>query len=431
MDKELEAAVQFFKNERAYGKLFQLFRKKYESLGRIGGTVSTQPFSHDELDEIGRFFGLPGEQLQLKGRIGLLHFEEQLSFTRFSSIALKELLDAYFGEVIISKKEQQLANEEKLRTFFTTQYEHFPHIAFWLQFIYEQRTEGRWMIRMAETNEALFITYAQTLHRAFQSLPKKVERLPMFSQRMTGDPHAFDLNRDLGRMFIHLLAVHRFEQGMTDEIEFATTTEEINELLESYQIYRDDLLNFVTCANLIAETANGIHPVWEAAATENSVQIVPLRELITIEKVQPASGNIVWIVENSGVCSTLLDQVPTAPIVCTNGQFTLASLLLMDLLVESGCIIYYSGDFDPEGLGMAQRLVERYREAIELWHMDLESYRQTNPIKELTQERLEKLHHIHDERLIEVAEEMRKIGKAGYQEALVDFMLEDVMEVSN
>src|SRR5690606_16173925 len=108
---------------------------------------------------------------------------------------------------------------------------------------------------------------------------------------------------------------------------FVTTTEEINELLESYQIYRDDLLNFVTCANLIAKTVNGIHPVWEAAAIENSVQIVPLRELIAIEKVRPTVGNKVWIVENSGVCSTLLDHELTAPIICTNGQFTLASLM--------------------------------------------------------------------------------------------------------
>ncbi|MFD0954275.1 DUF2399 domain-containing protein [Virgibacillus natechei] len=98
-------------------------------------------------------------------------------------------------------------------------------------------------------------------------------------------------------------------------------------MLQHYHIYRDDLLNFVTCANFCAEKTDGsVHPVWKAAAECNTVQNLPLRELVSLDRVYPAKGNDVWIVENSGVCSTLLDYEPAIPIICTNGQFKLPQI---------------------------------------------------------------------------------------------------------
>src|SRR5690606_29392678 len=132
----------------------------------------------------------------------------------------------------------------------------------------------------------------------------------------TGDPHAFDLEQDLGKVFLHVLTVH--SKSGEEAIIVPSGTEEINELLQRYHIYRDDLLNFVTCANLYADRSDGeIHPVWSAAVACHSVQIVPLRELVNLKNIYPIKGNDVWIVENSGVCSAILDQVPNAPIICT------------------------------------------------------------------------------------------------------------------
>src|SRR5699024_4784846 len=104
MDKELQDAVSFFNSETAYKKLFREFKKKYESLGRIGGTVPTRLFTEDELEVIGSFFGIPGSKMAAKGSISIEGFERQLENTRFSDIGLKQLLDAFFGEEIISNK---------------------------------------------------------------------------------------------------------------------------------------------------------------------------------------------------------------------------------------------------------------------------------------------------------------------------------------
>lgn len=426
MSNQLEEAVQFFKSEKAYHKLFLLFRDKYESLGRIGGTVKISTFSFEELMEIGPFFGLPGEQLVAKGSISFVDFEKQLAKTKFSSVSLKSLLDAYFGEVMTSKKEQEEIGAAQLRDFLREQQEQFPELKFWLSFLLDYKKEGRWIIQLAEQDRARFKDLIAKLHSAWITLPEEAERLPIFSQRITGDPHAFDLQQDLGKMFIHLLSAWQAKRTEQETFEIAASTEDINRLLQNHQIYRDDLLNFVTCANLIAETTSGVHPVWKAAAQEQTVQIVPLRELVSFTDVYPVKGKTVWMVENSGVCATLLDYEPSAPMICTNGQFTLATLTLLDLLAKNGCTLYYASDFDPEGLGMAQRLLDRYPEAVSLWHMDQSGYKKSRPTKILSAERLEKLNSLTDEGLVSVAKEMKSSGKAGYQEALIEEMCSDI-----
>lgn len=94
-------------------------------------------------------------------------------------------------------------------------------------------------------------------------------------------------------------------------------------------------------------------------------------------------------------------------------------------LTASGCRIYYAGDFDPEGLAMAVRLLERHPGNVQLWRMDLNSYVESVSSVEL-EERLGKLNNISDPIVAELIEEMNRIGKAGYQEALLEKMAGDL-----
>ncbi|MFD1362162.1 TIGR02679 family protein [Lentibacillus salinarum] len=420
MANVLQEAVAFFKTEKAYQTLFKQFKKKYESLGRIGGTVPVRLFTDDELEVIGGFFGIPGHQLAEKGRISVAAFEKQLADTRFGDIGLKPLLDGYFGEAVMSKKQRQEEKEAALRRFVSSLTTTYPAIEFWFDYLMENSGDTRWIWAMIDKTPDDFVVAVGRLDTAYRHLPESPERLPMFSSRITGDPHVFDLNRDTGKLWLHLLAV-------AADTSVPTSTEAINELLQDYNIYRDDLLNYVTCSGLLAEEEAGIHPVWKASVERNTVQIVPIRELIKLTTIYPFNGADVWIVENSGVCATLLDHKPDVPIVCTNGQFTLAALMLLDRLAESGCVLHYAGDFDPEGLGMAQRLLDRYPVAsMQLWHMDADAYVASNPVKALPEERLEKLKKIGHPALEEVVDVMWKTGKAGYQEAVVERMKEDI-----
>ncbi|GAA0589958.1 TIGR02679 domain-containing protein [Virgibacillus siamensis] len=420
MEKQLQEAAAFFKNEPAYQKLFHGFRKKYESLGRIGGTVPTKKFTDAELEVIAAFFGSAPGQMRKRNSISITAFKNQLAQTRFGDVNMKDLLDVYFGQTIISRKEQHVVKEARVNELFKVLQERYPVLTFWFTFLHGESTEGRWVRVLAEKEPAKLAAMMENLAAAFTNLPDEPERLPMFSQRITGDPHAFDLHTDLGRLLLSVMAINQ-------DMSVPSTTETTNELLQHFHIYRDDLLNFVTCSGLTAVKNGAPHPVWKAAVEENTVQIVPLRELTSLERVHPANGVDVWAVENSGVCAALLDHQPDAPIICTNGQFTLAALLLLDRLTATGSIVHYAGDFDPEGLGMVQRLLKRYPQGqIQPWHMNQAGYVESNPVKELSAERLEKLKRITHPELIEVARKMQEVGKAGYQEALVERMIRDM-----
>jgi hypothetical protein len=63
----------------------------------------------------------------------------------------------------------------------------------------------------------------------------------------------------------------------------------------------------------------------------------------------------------------------------------------MDMLAAEGTIIYYSGDFDPEGLLIADRLCARYGEQLRLWRYTPQDYEKAISAKVLNVVRLKKL----------------------------------------
>ncbi|MFD1032767.1 TIGR02679 family protein [Metaplanococcus flavidus] len=414
-----QQAVDYFSAEKVYKKLFAMFVGKVESFGRIGGAVKLDNFNDKELEPVALFFGTSVSALKKKNTISLISFEKQLQKTKFEGVRLHELLEIYFGEAIYSKKEvkdsKREAEDKKLGELKVS----YPSLTSYFTYLSKRNSDSHWIIRLVTTDD--FTRAVGNLAEASRKMPEKYERLPFFSQRISGNPHTFDLATVTGKLLIHWL---QFEQNGSGAP--PSHTEAVNELLLSCKILRDDITNFVSFSNLLGKQQGRVHPVWKAAMETESVINVPLRELLKIDHVAPATGKKVYIVENSGVFSSLLDIVPNAPLVCTHGQFKLAGLKLVDLLANSGCEIYYAGDFDPEGVAMAVRLLERLPENVRLWRMDVDSYKESLPSVELG-ERLGKLTNIMHPLVVELVSEMNRIGKAGYQEALLEKMAGDLV----
>jgi len=351
--------------------------------------------------------------------VTLRAFEKKLQTTKFEGVTLFDLLEAYFKEALVTKQEAlaQLEGQraERFRELTLT----YPSLGFWFIYIEQKSSDTHWINRMLGTDR--FDRYCRQLTQALDGLPLDYERLPVFGQRILGNPHVFDRTTDLGKLLIHALHIKRGQVGAPP-----SDTERVNELLLEFKLLRDDITNFVTCANVTAEREGTEHPMWHGAAAMHSVLNVPMRELLNVDRVRPSRGHTVWIVENSGVFSSLLDDVPDAPLVCTHGQFKLAAYRLLDMLVASGCQLKYAGDFDPEGLQMASRLKQRYGDRLDYWCMGLESYVASEPSVELDEERLVKLGRITDIELQHVVEEMKRVKKAGYQEALLETMTKDM-----
>lgn len=77
------------------------------------------------------------------------------------------------------------------------------------------------------------------------------------------------------------------------------------------------------------------------------------------------------------VFSYLMEQVQgkNVSLLCTSGQPRYAALKLISLIVQSGIPIYYSGDLDPDGIGIADRLWQRFGNRIQFFGMSPEDYR--------------------------------------------------------
>jgi uncharacterized protein (TIGR02679 family) len=418
MTEDLKAALAYFTNQSVYPKLFKVFREKFESYGRLSGAVKIDRYTEDELQELALFIGISEDALRKKKTLKLIQFEQALKATNLGNVTLLEILEAYYKESFVSKKDkaqQQLDEENSRMSNWRIAYH---ELADWFDVVEARTMDVQWILRLMRESD--FEQKLSVLNDAIRLLPSDYVRLPFFSQRVTGNPHTFDLHTVAGKLLLHVLRVNSREMAST-----LSSTEEVNELLLKHYILRDDLSNDVSVANVIGYTNDTVHPMWQVACETKSAWNVPLREVLKVDKVHPAIGNRVYIVENSGVFSTLLDAEEEVPLVCTHGQFKLAALKVMDMLVIAGAELYYAGDFDPEGLNMAQRLLDRYPEACYLWRMDVDSYNASRPTGDITN-RLNKLASIQHPLLMPIADQMKQSGRAGYQEALLEKYVVDL-----
>ncbi|MGM9950035.1 MAG: TIGR02679 family protein [Lysinibacillus sp.] len=399
----------------AFRKLFELFKKKYYSMGSMRGTVSLESFQMDEIEEIAGFLAVSPIQLKRKGKVSLSQFEEKLQTSAFADYTLVQLVEAVLNEELTTKgqvQSERLQTEEEFVMQLRLLLKELPD---WLGQILKKLPDSRfiWQQRAAILPDIKLVAQAVT-----NRLPEgKFERLPIFAQRTTGNPHAFDAQTLGGKLLLHAA----YSLHGTDAA-YPKTTEERVELLATLGVVQDDLWNFVTCQGLRAFYQERAHPVWEASIQEQAVLNVPMRELLRIDRVEPAEGTCVWVVENSGVASTLMDEQPHAPIICTHGQLRLASWHLLDLL-DKDVTIYYSGDLDPEGLLIAERLVKRYGRRVVLWRMDEACY-EMGLAEPLSDTRLVKLQNVSI--VPSLVARMRQERRAAYQEAWLPLLVGDI-----
>jgi len=435
----LKEALQYFRQSPALERLLELFREKYYSLGRVGGKVRLDGLGDEERESLG---GLLGREIGQHDEVyvSAQEMEKALGQTRFASISLQDLVFAFAGGAVLSSREEKERYKAEKDRFFGELIQEcdFMEGRTWLEHI-RQKGIGNRSVKQAydRDRDRLRRQLIQVL-QALREVPCSYERLPVFAARITGDPHGFDLDAETGKLLLsalQYLSRNREEKTYSWELSYA----EKGELLASFGIIRDDILNFVPCTGLLAYENNEEKTpllAWKYACTEQVVLNVPLREITRLGSVEPAlqsasspGEKVVFVVENAGVFSAILDQFAGCshpPLVCTYGQFNLAALMLLDLLIQGGCRIFYSGDFDPEGLQMAQQLLRRYGDSAVPWRYAPGDYRNSSPPKPLSPGALKKLQSVTEANLLLVKKEIIAMGKAGYQEQIIPALVEDI-----
>ncbi|GAB6171200.1 hypothetical protein JCM15765_06780 [Paradesulfitobacterium aromaticivorans] len=462
MDEYLvREAVAFFRAEPGFQRLIEKIIKKYQSLGRLGGTVVLTNLKPSEKEALGGFLRRDLMR-QDSVSISVDRFNEALGQTKFAPISPLKLLEEFKGGSLLTRSESSLMRERERREVIIRLQQRFndPWCQRWLGLIADKHPSTRWLWAYYEQNPSLFAHWMENALNALSTLhaSTKFQRLPVLARSVTQDPHGFDQGTEQGRLLINALtllwlqeqsspmkdAEANLQQSAEDSLDQTAevslhSSEVLTEIFLHFGLLRDDILNFSTCAGIIGLDAKGV-PVrlWQEAYLQKAVLNLPLREVVKVERFavgERCADQVIYVVENSGVFSALLDYwdetrgaEPYPAFVCMHGQAKLATLLLLDKLVAEGVTLWYSGDFDPEGLLIAERLFLRYPGKVRLWRYTVEAYRLALSHKRISDPRLKQLRKIKCGEFQRLAQEIEHTGRAGYQEGILELLEEDLIQ---
>ncbi|MGN0335782.1 MAG: TIGR02679 domain-containing protein [Lachnospiraceae bacterium] len=431
--------IEYFREKPVFDRLLRGFRKKYASYGSFAGTVVLQNVTREDIENLEGFF-----QRNYHGQksvsVSAERFEKAFRNSKYGKMTPKELLELYFGEEMTGKGEQKREEERR-----------------WLRML-EQMLEryagtpaGRWICGLKSAAEerleekslkADMSAYLMKRYRESGKNPEEMQKilhlasevinhfpyrqgnreyLAMFAAMLTGNPHAFDEGTRDGKL-LSLLAQWNVE-NRKKEIEKSEIFPAMHRqrLYLAVGILKDDISNYAMVSGILAWKKNGeIHMGMDGFGREGDMVQVPLSVIAGWERVECPEQTI-YIVENPSVYAMLCGKWRgKRACMCMNGQPRLSSVLMLDLLAEAGVKVYYAGDFDPEGLLIAQKIRQYYGGEFEYWHMSKQVYEKSRSEEQLSQRRRKMLERITDPELAETAEAVAKNGLAGYQENVWD-----------
>ena len=428
---EINEAVEYFKKKPVYEKLFNEFKKKYESHGKIGGIAVLTGLSTGDKEDISGFL-MKDFTSEEEVRVSAKLFEKALLKSRFSSLTTLDILTHYFGIKLRTNKEKSEEDEGKRAEYLAelTEYTDKAYIKEWLTGVFCTGADGAVVIARsynADKNELKIIL--QKLIKAIPMLPyfqggKKKELLAVFAAQAAGNPHFFDDNTLAGNLLTAFLRDY-FRFGYEDDLSEA---ENRSKVLFKAGLIKDTLSNDVIAYGIRGRCVDGsLHQGMEGFLHQKEPVKLSLLTLANLEEIFTNSvDRRVYIVENPAVFSILISRFPEKSFICSYGQIRRAVFMLLDLF-DKNTVFSYAGDFDPEGLLIAERLKKRYGERLIFWKYETDIYLKYMSEEKLTKQRIKKLDGVRDAALLKIAELMREEGRAAYQESMLEEYLNSPM----
>ena len=428
---EINEAVEYFKKKPVYEKLFNEFKKKYESHGKIGGIAVLTGLSTGDKEDISSFL-MKDFTSEEEVRVSAKLFEKALLKSRFSSLTILDIITHYFGIKLRTNKEKSEEDVGKRAEYLAelTGYTDKAYIKEWLTGVFCTGADGAVVIARsynADKNELKIIL--QKLIKAIPMLPyfqggKKKELLAVFAAQAAGNPHFFDDNTLAGNLLTAFLRDY-FRFGYEDDLSEA---ENRSKVLFKAGLIKDTLSNDVIAYGIRGRCVDGsLHQGMEGFLHQKEPVKLSLLTLANLEETFTNSvDRRIYIVENPAVFSILTSRFPEKAFICSYGQIRRAVFMLLDLF-NKNTVFSYAGDFDPEGLLIAERLKKRYGDRLAFWKYEPDIYLKYMSEEKLTNQRIKKLDGVRDAALLKIAELMREEGRAAYQESMLEEYLNSPM----
>lgn len=336
--------------------------------GRIQLAVS--PANLAALADLMGWKQMPGGARTDQVAIRLAELDARLRASRFGT-GLLDVLEADRGPL-----RTRVHERDQARSAWTLQLQRIADAApaeasvqAWISGLDSDGPGARRYRRAYGEDAAAAAAAALAVARALAALPANGQLLAVFAAEITGDPHAFDAPRLAGRLLLAAL-----EERPSGSLEGLSAVQAREFLLSQVGLAVDGVSSTVLIANL----PGSHHPVLAAMSEHGGGWPLPLQALQGLQ-FDGCTGRPLYVVENPPVFAYLQRAAQPLPplerpaLVCTAGFPSAAGIRLLDALAKGGFVLNYGGDFDVNGLTIAEGLQRRYP-ALKPWRMAPEDY---------------------------------------------------------
>ena len=462
-DELREACLAYFRSMPVFERLLSQFCEKYRSYGCFCGSARLNIRSEDEREALEGFFARSYHN-QKTATISAQAFRRALEHTRFVELSPEEILEAFAGAPLSGKRAEESRRKACIARCWKAaigQQEAYADCEASRQLLHELRAVAEKeepaissedvpsigaidnTAHTCTSEEAVTALYRQLmsgrqelvenkllcaltedLHilvRALEILnrlcvEKRYQYLPVFAAVLFGDPHRLDPGTRDAHLLQLLLQWLEIQRGVeADEMNSIPSLRRQARYL-SAGILLDDVSNYAMLCGVEAIGRDGlVHAGMAGFAADGAPVNVPL-SVITGWAQLRCRDNTLWIVENPVVYAVLCERFGrTRSLMCMNGQPRLSAWLILRLLRAAGTRVYYAGDFDPEGLCIAEKVQQSLLPGqCVFWHMSEADYRSAQSRKPIEARRMKMLDHLQDSLLKTTAVLIRKQGVAGY-----------------
>ncbi|MCO5168163.1 MAG: TIGR02679 family protein [Planctomycetes bacterium] len=328
-----------------FARLWERVRRALERSGRVLGESSIVLASPGD-DERRAISGLLGRSRSstrsLKLRLADLDRALRAGPTGLGLVEVAERLGGPLRDRVAEANRAESAAREALQTARGSKLAGTPWFTEWLERLSRDGT----LTRLVGADEAQLIPIAA---HVLERLPADGITLAVLAGEVARDTKALD-GGTLATLVTRALAT----QARRPKPKRA---EERRELWEAFGVVVDDLASQVLVLNLPVRPSSPLGEWLLAAARDGTPVRITLQQLTRYSlDFQPTT---VWSCENPAVLRTAalrLGQV-SPPLICSEGQPSVAYMRLLRQLDSSGCRLAHHADFDWSGVQMTDRLI--------------------------------------------------------------------------
>jgi len=352
----------------ALERLWTAARGRFEHLGGVRGSVRLPSVSEEERRAVADLLGLRtlprGEHL----RLSLERLDRALRRSRFA-VGLETVLTHLGGPLRDrpAERESRQRHRAELWREAEARVATRPELRRWLDDLRETGLLRRLASGAEPGEEARLLRQALAVLEALSAKDDEGTRLAVLASSVLGTSHGLDPGTPVATLVLRALALR---QGRP----FPTSAGERRLLWHGAGVVTDDVSSRVLVLGLAPVGGGRVGEALRLLAAAGEPAQWTLRQLATPGLRFPP-GLVVYVCENPVVVSAAADQwgAASAPLLCGSGYPDLAGRRLLEELAAWGAELHYHGDFDWEGLRIANSL--RRTIAFRPWRFTAADYR--------------------------------------------------------